>query len=264
LALPQSPVSQSQGRQLAMPSTLGTGRYPETVQFHHIMEHYIKVKNAEIARNQIDLTDDVPVATPVVATVSVPTAAQGVASIPLAVPILDSVKGSRSALPDFILEEYKVYNSYYYGRHKVQQQGTRPFKQSRKTAVSNPPFDANVFSAPIGSTMSRTQFDNLPKSVCKGGSEFKQGRGRNFVCVLCFIVGHTWEYCSTHNGFIMGGPPIKIDPLQRSSGNTLPPLSLPSPPPLPPPPPLPSPPPLPPPPPFPENSESFFFTIPCS
>ncbi len=110
-AVPESPVSQSQGRQLAMPSTLGTGRYPEIVQFHHIMEHYIKLNNAEIARNTIDLAAVVPVATPVLATVSVPSTSQSVAVVPLAVPtILDSVIGSRSALPDFIVGGYKVYS----------------------------------------------------------------------------------------------------------------------------------------------------------
>ncbi len=204
------------------------------------------------------MTDDVPVATPVLATISVPTAAQGVARIPLDVPIiLDSVTGSRSPLPDFIVREHKdnemlkshkyksgfartiapkfnffVDNTSGYGhstlrqnlpimQHQVRQQGTRPFKQSRKTAVINPPFYANGFSAPIGSAMSKTQFKNLPRSVCKGGSEFKMGRGRNFVCALCFIVGHTFEYCSTHNGFVEGGPAITTDPRTRAAGRTL-------------------------------------------
>ncbi len=460
-AVPQSPVSQSQGRQLAMPSTLGTGRYPETVQFHHIMEHYIKLNNAEIARNTIDLAAVVPVATPVLATVSVPSTSQSVAVVPLVLPtILDSVIGSRSALPDFIVGGYKVYSdksgdlkdnevfkSYKYKsdfartlaskvnifvdntsghgqsyedwrlifanavgnehyvddfvmgdwlrglldqevandvdmfmgvdelgtsiyrhcsakdldtyllssiyasqltdhhfntemqrvqgshenpqayvrdqvkkaykiantkqasqqylcsqiyegllpvwkkalfytfqgpiekvyndlailskdvchfyklhvqsggklqlstpqlpqtqvpfstqratrqttfrqdlpivQHQVQQQVTRPFNQPRQTADLNPPFDANAFTAPVGSTMSMTQFNNLPRSVCKGGGEFKRGRGRNFVCVLCLTVGHTFEYCSVHNGFVEGGPPITTDPRNRSSVRTL-------------------------------------------
>ncbi len=75
-SLPNSraPVTQSQtqfpqthARLPVLPPTDGTSRYPDTVQFHHIMEHYIQLYNAEKARNTIDLAAVVPVAAPVLA-----------------------------------------------------------------------------------------------------------------------------------------------------------------------------------------------------
>ena len=77
VSLPNSraPVTQSQtrfpqthARLPVLPHTDGTSRYPDTVQFHHIMEHYIQLYNAEKARNTIDLAAVVPVAAPVLAT----------------------------------------------------------------------------------------------------------------------------------------------------------------------------------------------------
>jgi hypothetical protein len=52
------------------------------------------------------------------------------------------------------------------------------------------------------------QFNSLPKSVCKGGNQWKMGRGRNFVCGLCLTMGHTLEFCAAMNGYVQGGPPI--------------------------------------------------------
>ncbi len=106
-------------------------------------------------------------------------------------------------------------------QNQVQHQVARPTTQTRHTTELNPPFNNTAFTSPIGSTMSMTQFDNLPLSVCKGGSQWKMGRGRNFVCVLCLTVGHTFEYCSKHNGFVEGGPPITTDPRTRAAGRTL-------------------------------------------
>ena len=65
--------------------------------------------------------------------------------------------------------------------------------------------------------MSMTRFDNLAGSVCKGGSTYRMGRGRNFVCFLYLTVGHTYEYCEQHNGFIEGGQPVTRDPRTRPS-----------------------------------------------
>jgi hypothetical protein len=106
-------------------------------------------------------------------------------------------------------------------QHQIQQQVPRHTNQTRHTAELNPPFDATAFTSPVGSTMSMTQFDNLPLSVCKGGNPWKRGRGRNFVCVLCLTVGHTFEFCSVHNGYVEGGPAITTDPRSRASGRTL-------------------------------------------
>jgi hypothetical protein len=66
--------------------------------------------------------------------------------------------------------------------------------------------------------MTMTQFDNLAGSVCKGGSTYRMGRGRNFVCCLCLTVGHTYEYREQHNGFIEGGQPVTRDPRTRTPG----------------------------------------------
>ncbi len=68
------------------------------------------------------------------------------------------------------------------------------------------PFAATAFSLTIGSTMTGQQFNSLPKSVCKGGNQWKMGRGRNFVCGLCLTVGHTFAYCAAMNGFVEDGP----------------------------------------------------------
>jgi hypothetical protein len=100
-------------------------------------------------------------------------------------------------------------------------QTARPITQNRRHTELNPPFHNSAFVSPIGSTMSLAQFDNLPPSVCKGGSSWKMGRGRNFVCALCLTVGHTFEYCQTRNGFVEGGPAITTDPRSRASGGTL-------------------------------------------
>jgi hypothetical protein len=101
-------------------------------------------------------------------------------------------------------------------------QPARPITQNanRRQHVGNPPFNNTDFVLPVGSTMTLTQFDNLPTSVCKGGSTWKMGRGRNFVCALCLTFGHTFEYCQTRNGFVDGGPPITTDPRSRHSGGT--------------------------------------------
>ncbi len=105
-------------------------------------------------------------------------------------------------------------------QNQVQHQVARPTIQTRRN-TETPPFNNTAFTHPVGSTMSMTQFDNLPFFVCKGGSQWKMGRGRNFVCVLCLTVGHTFEYCSTHNGFVEGGLAVTSDPRTRAAGGTL-------------------------------------------
>jgi hypothetical protein len=69
--------------------------------------------------------------------------------------------------------------------------------------------------------MTVQQFNSLPQSVCKGGNQWKMGRGRNFVCGLCLTVGHTLEFCAAKNGYVQGGPPIRSNPnnLVPSSDN---------------------------------------------
>jgi hypothetical protein len=108
------------------------------------------------------------------------------------------------------------YNNGQQNRQPVQPQ--RPLTQNtNRRMTENPPFQNTAFVLPTGSTMTLHQFDNLPASVCKGGSEYKMGRGRNFVCALCLTVGHTFEYCASRNGFVDGGPAITADP--RNSGS---------------------------------------------
>jgi hypothetical protein len=70
----------------------------------------------------------------------------------------------------------------------------------------------------LGGTMSMTQFDNLAGYVCKGGSLYRMGRGRNFFSCLCLSAGHTYEYCEQHNGFVEGGQPVIRDPRSRTPG----------------------------------------------
>jgi hypothetical protein len=89
---------------------------------------------------------------------------------------------------------------------------------ANRRQTENPPFNKTAFVLPVGSTMTLLQFDNVPASVCKGGSAWKMGRGRIFVCALCLTVGHTFEYCQTRNGFVEGGPPIISDPRNSGSG----------------------------------------------
>ncbi len=129
-SLPNSraPVTQSQthARLPVLPPTDGTSRYPDTVQFHHIMEHYIQLYNAEKARNTIDLAAVVPVAAPVLATAQPadsdtsdlairpsapsPSVTQGLSGAPLPLPTVSesSTITSRTTLPDFIVGGYKV------------------------------------------------------------------------------------------------------------------------------------------------------------
>jgi hypothetical protein len=78
--------------------------------------------------------------------------------------------------------------------------------------IENPPFAPTAFSLPISSTVTTQQFNSLPESVCKGGNQWKMGRGRNFVCALCLTVGHTFEFCAAKNGYIQGGPAITSNP----------------------------------------------------
>jgi hypothetical protein len=65
----QSQPPQTHARLLVAPATDGSGRYPDNVHFSHIMEHYIQLRDAEVARNTIDLAAVVPVPVPALATV---------------------------------------------------------------------------------------------------------------------------------------------------------------------------------------------------
>ena len=69
-AVPQthSQSPQTHSRQPFVPATDGSGRYPDNVHFSHIMEHYIQLKAADIARNTIDLAAVVPLPVLVLAT----------------------------------------------------------------------------------------------------------------------------------------------------------------------------------------------------
>jgi hypothetical protein len=114
-------------------------------------------------------------------------------------------------------------------------QTQQPSMQQQRQYTSSHPNYRTQPSAPVGSkrphgthtsamspaSSDRTtlqQFDNLPSYFCKGGSDFKMGRSRNFVCCLCLTFGHTYEYCETHNGFKPGGQPVRSDPRTNTNG----------------------------------------------
>jgi hypothetical protein len=107
-----------------VPALDGSRRYPENVHFSHIMEHYIQLQAADIARNNIDLAVVVPPPVPVLSSFQTPGAGTsnmatrppalslcatqglplpGVATLP-GTPVVSS----RTILPDFIVGGYKV------------------------------------------------------------------------------------------------------------------------------------------------------------
>jgi hypothetical protein len=58
--------------------------------------------------------------------------------------------------------------------------------------------------------LTRSEFDGLPPHVLKGGSAMNRGQTANCVCVLCFRMGHTFEFCASHNGYNKkNGQPIE-------------------------------------------------------
>jgi hypothetical protein len=61
--------------------------------------------------------------------------------------------------------------------------------------------------------LNKDAFDRLPSNILRGGSVEARGQHAQCVCVLCFRMGHTFEFCATHNGFNMrGGKPVESLP----------------------------------------------------
>jgi hypothetical protein len=56
--------------------------------------------------------------------------------------------------------------------------------------------------------LTKNEFTNLPSRFKKGGHEHTRGRGGDYVCSMCFKLGHTFEYCVAHNGYVQNGPPV--------------------------------------------------------
>jgi hypothetical protein len=86
-------------------------------------------------------------------------------------------------------------------QHPLQQQRqyTLPHSSPRQPAVgtkrAHGPTASELLPFAFERPLSLNEYNDLPTHFNKGGSPYTMGRGRNFVCGLCFKFGHTLELC---------------------------------------------------------------------
>jgi hypothetical protein len=95
-------------------------------------------------------------------------------------------------------------------------QYTLPHPSPRQPAVgstrSHGPITSELLPLAFERPLSVIEYNDLPTNFNKGGSPYCMGRGRNFVCGLCFTFDHTFELCFTHSGYKDGCVPVLTDP----------------------------------------------------
>jgi hypothetical protein len=78
-----------------------------------------------------------------------------------------------------------------------------------------------------GKVLTRREFDLLPSHILKGGSTEHRGQHAQCACRLCFRMGHSFEYCATHNSFNpKNGRPVESLPNQRYNQRSTPQLAI--------------------------------------